>query len=169
MQSYEQIILNYIIDHPGCTRKHVLHEYNHLSSKTIYLNIRKLIASKAIEEGSFGELKAVRDTKERTKDTWPIVRPLRDFENATEIINAYVCQDGETREKMIELSHNYGTTLALLAVNITILQAIVMNSDMYAGFYEKKPINRNVLEYELKEFETLLELVKEHLIITDRV
>jgi len=169
MQSYEQTILNYIIDHPGCTRKHVLHEYNHLSSKTIYLNIRKLIASNAIEEGSFGELKAVRETKERTKDTWPIARALRDFENVTEIINAYVCQDGETREKMIELSHKYGQTLALLSVNITVLQATVMNSDMHAGFYEKKPINRDVLEYELKEFETLLERANEYLIITDRV
>lgn len=157
MRSYEQPILDYIIDHPGCTRKNALAEFSYLDPKTVYLNIRKLLASKAIEESHLGELKATRSTRERTKDSWPVHRFLTSFTNVTEITNAYACQDDLFRERITDLRRKYGEVLGLLSINITLILAMDNGSDMHTGFHEKKPINREQLEMELKTFEAMIE------------
>jgi hypothetical protein len=157
MHSYEQVILNYIESSPGCTRQNVIKQFRHLSDKTIYRNIRLLISKGTVVEDEQARLSLSNKAILGSKDEWPLHSVLKDFQNLTEMTNAFANQDDIFHEKCVTLSHEYGTQLLLLLTDIMVVIAEVKGSDVHKAYKDKTAVDHKAVLMGFSQLERILQ------------
>jgi|SRR5688572_6978089 len=160
MRSYEELIFKWIKEKNKVNRKETIHEFQHISPKTVYQNINRLIQAGRINEDKFGYLTVSKKELMESRDTWPMHPVLREFVNVDEITNAFANQDFEFITKCKELSHKYGTELTILLTDLTIMLATLKSVDIWKAYEEKTPVDRDELNRQFEQLETVLSTYK---------
>lgn len=133
--TYDHRILEFIQKNEPTNRKELVKEFNTITPKTVYQNVRKLIAGQKIFENEYGFL----STTNEHAPVWKVPATLTKFMNLSPIANAFARQNKELNVMAAALSQKYPEQTAVLLTDLLII-ANLQNEDkeLLANSYEFK-------------------------------